>query len=141
MKTLHLLLFLLAGLQVAIAQPLQRVAPEQVGMDSRKLMYADEAIEKAIADKSIPGAVLAVVRNGKMAYLKAYGNKRTYPDVEPMTPNTIFDMASCSKSMSTAICTMILAEQGKSRLQVAIYSISPSGLGEPYFSSSAAAGA
>ena len=117
MKTLHLLLFLLAGLQVAIAQPLQRVAPEQVGMDSRKLMYADEAIEKAIADKSIPGAVLAVVRNGKMAYLKAYGNKRTYPDVEPMTPNTIFDMASCSKSMSTAICTMILAEQGKLRMQ------------------------
>ncbi len=41
-----LILFALA-LQ-ASAQPLQRVAPEQVGMDSRKLMYADEAIEKAI---------------------------------------------------------------------------------------------
>ena len=116
MKTLHLFLFLLLGVQLASAQPLQRVAPEQVGMDSRKLMYADEAIETAIAHKDIPGAVLAVVRHGKLAYLKAYGNKRIYPNTEPMTVGTIFDMASCSKSMSTAICTMILAERGNIRM-------------------------
>ena len=115
MKAIYFFLFSLC-LQAATAQPLQRVAPEQVGMDSRKLMYADEAIETAISNKDIPGAVLAVVRNGKMAYLKAYGNKRIYPNVEPMTANTIFDMASCSKSMSTAVCTMILAERGKLRM-------------------------
>ena len=117
MKTLTSIILFLSSLQaITMAQSLQRVAPEQVGMDSRKLMYADEAIEEAIANKEIPGAVLAVVRNGKMAYLKAYGNKRIYPNTEPMTANTIFDMASCSKSMSTAICTMILAERGKIRL-------------------------
>ncbi len=117
MKTLtSIILFLFCLQAITMAQSLQRVAPEQVGMDSRKLMYADEAIEEAIANKEIPGAVLAVVRNGKMAYLKAYGNKRIYPNTEPMTINTIFDMASCSKSMSTAICTMILAERGKIRL-------------------------
>lgn len=112
---LFLLLFLFC-LQTAFGQSLQRVAPEQVGIDSRKLMYADEAIETAIANREIPGAVLAVVRGGKMAYLKAYGNKRVYPDTQPMTTNTIFDMASCSKSMSTAICVMILAERGKIRM-------------------------
>ena len=117
MKTLTSIILFLFSLQaITMAQSLQRVAPEQVGMDSRKLMYADEAIEEAIANKEIPGAVLAVVRNGKMAYLKAYGNKRIYPNTEPMTANTIFDMASSSKSMSTAICTMILAERGKIRL-------------------------
>lgn len=115
MKTLLSILFLCLGLQTAVSQPLQRVAPEQVGMDSRHLMYADEAIETAIANKEIPGAVLAVVRHGKMAYLKAYGNKRLVPETEPMTTGTIFDMASCSKSMSTAVCTMILAERGKIR--------------------------
>ena len=115
MKAIYFFLFSLC-LQAATAQPLQRVAPEQVGMDSRKLMYADEAVETANSNKDIPGAVLAVVRNGKMAYLKAYGNKRIYPNVEPMTANTIFDMASCSKSMSTAVCTMILADRGKLRL-------------------------
>ena len=93
MKAIYFFLFSLC-LQAATAQPLQRVAPEQVGMDSRKLMYADEAIETAISNKDIPGAVLAVVRNGKMAYLKAYGNKRIYPNVEPMTANTIFDIAA-----------------------------------------------
>lgn len=112
---LFLLLFLFC-LQTAFGQSLQRVAPEQVGIDSRKLMYADEAIETAIANREIPGAVLAVMRSGKMAYLKAYGNKRVYPHIEPMTTNTIFDMASCSKSMSTAICMMILAERGKIRM-------------------------
>ena len=44
MKTLTSILVLLFGLQAATAQPLQRVAPEQAGLDSRKLMYADEAI-------------------------------------------------------------------------------------------------
>lgn len=116
MKPFITFLLLCIGLQTAAAQPLQRVAPEQVGMDSRQLLYADEAIEQAVADKDIPGAVLAVVRHGKMAYLKAYGNKRVYPDVEPMTTGTIFDMASCSKSMSTAVCAMILAERGKIRM-------------------------
>ncbi len=115
MKRFSLSLFIVLMALQAMAQPLQRVAPEQVGMDSRQLRYADQVIKAAISDKAIPGAVLAVVRNGKMAYLKAYGNKRVYPNTEPMTVNTIFDMASCSKSMSTAVCIHILAERGKLR--------------------------
>lgn len=116
MKTIRLLIALLLGTQAAMAQSLQRVAPEQVGMSSRHLMYADEAINKAIAEKEIPGAVLAVVRHGKMAYLKAYGHRSLVPDEEPMTTSTVFDMASCSKSMSTAVCTMMLVERGLIRL-------------------------
>ena len=85
-------------------------------MDAARLQNADAAIEKAIAQKDIPGAVLAVVRHGKMAYIKAYGNKRVYPKTEAMTTGTVFDMASCSKAMSTAVCAMTLLEQGKIRL-------------------------
>ncbi|KAA6305053.1 hypothetical protein EZS27_035929, partial [termite gut metagenome] len=48
----------------ATAQPLQRIAPELAGMDSRRLLYADEAIQKAIDNKEIPGAVLAIVHHG-----------------------------------------------------------------------------
>ena len=54
MKAIYFFLFSLC-LQAATAQPLQRVAPEQVGMDSRKLMYADEAIETAISNKPCCG--------------------------------------------------------------------------------------
>lgn len=115
-----LLLTLVCGERIATAQQLPRVAPEQVGMDSRHLQYADQAIRRAIAEDGIPGAVLAVVRHGRMAYLKAYGNRSVYPDTVPMTTDAIFDMASCSKAMSTAISTLILAERGQLRLLDAV---------------------
>ena len=111
MKTLFIILNIFLFTFQISAQPLQRVAPEQVGMNSRHLTYADQAIEKAINNKDIPGAVLAVVRHGKLAYLKAYGCKQTFPTREPMDTHTVFDMASVSKSISTAICALILTER------------------------------
>ncbi|MBQ7687293.1 MAG: serine hydrolase, partial [Bacteroidaceae bacterium] len=101
-------LLLLAVMPVTgMAQQLERVNPERVEMDSQRLLRADSVIEDAIREGEIPGAVLAVVRHGKMAYLKAYGNRQVWPEVKPMTTNTIFDMASCSKAMSTAISALI----------------------------------
>lgn len=117
MKTIRILaLLLMLSVCGAAAQPLPRVAPEQAGMDSRRLMYADRAIRQAIDDGEIPGAVLAVVRHGKMAYLKAYGNRSVWPKQEPMTTGTVFDLASCSKPVSTALSILILAERGELRL-------------------------
>lgn len=98
------------------AQHLQKVWPEQVGMSSQVLALADSALNAEIQAKEIPGAVLAITRHGKLAYLKAYGNRSVYPKTEKMTTNTIFDMASCSKAISTATCTMILLQEGKIRL-------------------------
>ncbi|MBO7138294.1 MAG: beta-lactamase family protein [Bacteroidaceae bacterium] len=102
------------------AQQLKHVRPEKVGMDSQQLLKADSIIENAIKQGDIPGAVLAVVRHSKMAYLKAYGNRQVWPEVRPMTTNTIFDMASCSKAMSTAISALILCEEGKFRMLDAV---------------------
>ena len=102
--------------QITNAQRLQQVLPAEVGFDEVRLQNADKAIERAIAEKQTPGAVLCVVRHGKIAYLKAYGNKRIYPRVEKMTTETVFDMASCSKSMSTAVAAMQLIDNGKLRL-------------------------
>ena len=98
------------------AQPLPQVSPEQVGMDSQRLQQADLIINQAIADKEIPGAVLAVVKNGKMVYLKAYGNKEVYPTTVAMDVNTVFDLASVTKPVATAISAMILIERGQLRL-------------------------
>ena len=116
MKRFFLFVCLTAFCFSAEAQNLLRTSPAAVGMNATRLSYADSAIEKAIKSHDIPGAVLAVVRHGKMAYLKAYGNKQIYPKTEPMTVQTAFDMASCSKAMSTAICAMILIERGQLRL-------------------------
>ena len=116
-KHLFLLFIILTAMPVFCqAESLKQVRPEKVGMDSKRLLKADSIIEDAIKQGDIPGAVLAVVRHGKMAYLKAYGNRQVWPVVRPMTTNTIFDMASCSKAMSTALSALILCEEGKFRM-------------------------
>lgn len=111
-------IFLLACIfsVAAIAQPLIKVTPEQAGMDSKRLSNVDRIIGESINKGEIPGAVIAVVRDGKMVYLKAYGNKSVYPDTIKMTVNTVFDLASVSKPVGTAIAFMQLVEQGRVRL-------------------------
>ncbi len=105
----------LAGIALQ-ARSLSSVKPENVGMSSAHLSLADSTLNRAVVNGDIPGAVLAVVRHGKMAYLKAYGKRQVYPTAEEMTTNTVFDLASCSKSTSTAVCAMQLIERGKMRL-------------------------
>ena len=98
------------------AQQLPKASPEEVGISSLHLKFADDIIEKAISDKEIPGAVLAVVKDGKMAYLKAYGNKEVYPNTVKMDENAVFDLASLTKPIATATSAMILIERGQLRL-------------------------
>ncbi len=100
----------------ASANNVPTASPEEVGMSLARLRAADEVILRAISDNKTPGAVLAVVRHGKLAYLKAYGNRQTYPTTQPMTTQTVFDMASCTKPMATAISAMLLVERGQLRL-------------------------
>ena len=116
MNKLFLLAVFLLNYIVSPAQNLDIVAPEAVGLDASRLANPARATAQAIADKTIPGAVLCVERHGKIGYLKAYGNKRVYPNTEKMTTGTVFDMASCSKAMSTATCAMILIDRGQLRL-------------------------
>ncbi|MBP3774545.1 MAG: serine hydrolase [Bacteroidaceae bacterium] len=110
-------LFSFLGLQ---AQHLPHVLPEEVGLSSSVLALADSAIQSEISQGQMPGAVFAVVRHGKMAYLKAYGHRAVYPKTEQMTTNTIFDMASCSKPVGTATSAMVLLQEGRFRLLDAV---------------------
>lgn len=129
MKILFLIQTMLMSVALACGQTLSpaidEVAPETVGLDAGRLAYADAAINRAVADKTIPGAVLCVVRHGKIGYLKAYGNKRVYPKTEPMTTDVVFDLASCSKPIATATSAMILIERGQLRLLDAVGSYIP----------------
>jgi uncharacterized protein YbbC (DUF1343 family)/CubicO group peptidase (beta-lactamase class C family) len=76
----------------------------------------DSIIQQAIADGSIPGAVLVVGHNGQVIYRKAYGERALEPKREPMTLDTIFDLASLTKVIATTTSVMQLVEQGKIRL-------------------------
>ena len=76
----------------------------------------DAAINQAIQDGRLPGAVLVIGHDGHVVYRKAYGNRALAPQTEPMTVDTIFDCASLTKVVSTTSSLMKLFEQGKFRL-------------------------
>jgi uncharacterized protein YbbC (DUF1343 family)/CubicO group peptidase (beta-lactamase class C family) len=81
-----------------------------------RLVAVDAIIQQAIHDGNIPGAVLVVGHNGKVMYRKVYGSRALEPRREPMTLDTIFDMASLTKVIATTTAVMQLMEQGKVRL-------------------------
>ncbi len=95
---------------------LRQDSPERHGMNPEKLARVDRVIDDAIAAKEIPGAVLSVVRGNEIVWLKAYGNKSVTPTVEPMTTETLFDLASVSKCVGTTLSFMLLIENGYVRL-------------------------
>lgn len=91
-------------------------SPERHGMNPVKLAQVDRVVNDAITAKEIPGAVLSIVRGNDIVYLKAYGNKSVVPTVEPMTTETLFDLASVSKCVGTTLAFMQLIENGYVRL-------------------------
>ena len=105
-----------AGCANGARDTLQKASPERMGMDSHKLSRVDFVINKAISDRQIPGAVLSVVRDDRIVYLKAYGNKSVVPDTVAMTTDVMFDLASLSKVVGTTMSIMQLVENGQIRL-------------------------
>src|SRR5579871_4556426 len=86
------------------------------GTPAVRLGSVDSIIQQAIADKNIPGAVLLVGHDGKVIYRKAYGERALEPKIEPMTLDTVFDLASLTKVIATTTAVMQLMEQGKVRM-------------------------
>ncbi|QDU08617.1 exo-beta-N-acetylmuramidase NamZ domain-containing protein [Gimesia aquarii] len=112
-------LFLFIDLPSAVAADpprLPRVKPKAVGMDARRLAMIDFVVQRGLDRKSMPGAVVLVGYQGKVVFLKAYGDRQLQPERVPMTTDTVFDMASLTKPIATATSVMQLVEQGKIKL-------------------------
>ena len=92
------------------------VADSKDEVTDKRLRAVDAVIEEVIQARQIPGAVLLVGRKGEVIYRKAYGSRSWEPNVEPMTVDTIFDIASLTKPVATTTAVMQLFEQGKLRL-------------------------
>ena len=76
----------------------------------------DRAIQEAIRQNRLPGAVLIVGHGGQVVYRQAYGQRALVPRAEAMTVDTIFDLASLTKVIATTSSLMKLFEQGRFRL-------------------------
>jgi len=92
-------------------------------IDLRKLDAIEPLVTQAIGEKKLPGAVVLVGRGDRTLYQKAIGHRALLPAPEPMTLDTMFDLASLTKVVATTTSVMILIEEGKLRLsdRVALY--------------------
>ena len=61
----------------------------------------------------MPGCVLVIGRHDDVLLRRAYGLRSIEPTRTPMTPDTVFDLASLTKPVATATSIMILVERGK----------------------------
>jgi CubicO group peptidase (beta-lactamase class C family) len=98
--------------------PLPLASPESQGFSAEGVKRIHAFFAQEVANNRMPGAVLAVTKNGKLVIYEAYGfrNKATNT---PMTTDTIFQLASMTKVM-TAVSAMTFYEEGKLPLTMPI---------------------
>lgn len=96
----------------AVGQGIPRAqSPEEVGFVATRLKRLSDRIEEGVRSNEIPGAVVLIVRNGKIVMFDAFG----FRDKEakaPMKTDSIFRIASMTKPI-TSVAAMMLAEEGK----------------------------
>ena len=119
--TVRLLSFAVA---IAISFPL--IAAEKLpetGKQFPALASFDELMRKFVRENNIPGAALAVAKDGRMVYARGFG----FADREKnkhVQPESLFRIASISKPL-TAVAIMQLVEKGKLKLEDKVFSILP----------------
>jgi len=86
-------------------------SPDEVGFDRDRLQRVTKVFQGYVDSGELPGAVVLIARNGKVAYQQAFG----YQDREqkaPMALDSIFRIASMTKPL-VSVGVMMLVEEGK----------------------------
>ena len=86
-------------------------------MDPAMESRIDPLVAAGIQHGNMSGCVVLIGRREGIVFEHAYGNRCIEPQKEPMTTDTLFDMASLTKPLATATSVMILLERGQIRLQ------------------------
>jgi uncharacterized protein YbbC (DUF1343 family)/CubicO group peptidase (beta-lactamase class C family) len=106
-------------------QPRPAPASSAAGFDLSRLQRIDAVVNQAVSDKKMPGAVVVVGRGDTVVFREAYGRRAVSPQAEPMTLDTIFDLASLTKVVATTTAVMMLVEDGRERLNDPVASFIP----------------
>lgn len=105
------------------SKPLPPVVPEGDFTDVVRFVDDD------IAAHRLPGAVVQVGHGGNVVFRRAFGLRKLDGEpgldgspspAEPMTQDTVFDLASLSKPLATAPAVLQLYEQGKVALDAPV---------------------
>jgi CubicO group peptidase (beta-lactamase class C family) len=103
------------ALNVAEAAPLPEAKPDDVGFSQQGLARLDDFFAREIAAKRVPGAVVAIARDGKLVHYKAYGQLDPAKGTA-MPLDAVFALASMTKPMA-AVAGLMLMEQARLPLQ------------------------
>ncbi|HEY4368127.1 MAG TPA: serine hydrolase domain-containing protein [Steroidobacteraceae bacterium] len=110
-----LVTMMLGSAGVAAAEGLPRiVSPESAGLSSLRLQRLTDAFNDDVKSGAIPGAVVTIVRDGKVAYFHSFGFQDRAAAIA-MQPDSIFRIASLSKPV-TVVAALMLIEEGKLQL-------------------------
>lgn len=94
--------------------------PEEHGMDSRLLARIDTIAWEGIREGAYPGCQVVILKDGKEMYNKAFGtytwNTARNKDVFPVTPTSVYDVASLTKTTATLLAVMKLYDKGRLNL-------------------------
>jgi uncharacterized protein YbbC (DUF1343 family) len=82
-------------------------------VDARRLARIDFVVQQEVAAGHIPGAVVLVGHDGQIVYRQAFGKCWVEPRPQPMTVDTVFDIASLTKVIATTTAIMQLAQGGR----------------------------
>ena len=94
-------------------------SPESQGINSEKLNVLTTLANDAIKAHAFPGCQVLVARNGKVVYYKTFGFLN-YDSLEPVTNNTLYDLASMTKVSATLMAVMHLYEEKKFNLTASL---------------------
>ncbi len=98
---------------------------QQSATPATEFATVSKLMNDAIAAEKLPGGVVVIGHGGKVVFHHAYGSRKLAGEqdlagqpapAEPMTEDTIFDIASLTKCLATATAVMQLYEQGKVQL-------------------------
>ena len=115
-RALALLFNSISVLALATTCAAQATEPVAGTASVNRFAAVDAILERAVQEQNPPGVVVIVGHNGETVYRKAFGYRSLEPQREPMTLDTIFDMASLTKCMVTATGVMQLVQAGQVRL-------------------------
>ena len=101
------------NIKVDFTEPLSRLSftpPHIASMDIQVLDNIDEVVAEAINEEAFPGCQILIAKSGKVIYHKNFGHY-TYDSARMVDENTLYDLASLTKVLSTTQAVMILEER------------------------------
>ena len=108
---LPLALYAAAWAQSTPESTLARDHVPVVALSENLKSQIDAAVNQILTATKVPSASIAVVKDGRIAYLQAYGQARISPPMEA-TPQMQYSVGSISKQF-TAAAVLLLAQDGK----------------------------